>query len=232
MRERRDEIEPLLELGAGLREATANLSGEQLRRLGQQQHELVHALVQQARRIANAMARQVSDDTARGVEETLRAALADENAARELAAGRLTDVLTHVGFSSETTARTKQAGESRRAEASSEAKDGQEQQRAERLERARKDVAEAQQALDDARSDRDEAAGSLQDADRQAEQLEQRIARLREEVNAAERKQTEVERERRRLTGDHDRADRAAREAERRLRDARAREERLVAESG
>src|SRR2546423_15505531 len=51
VRRRRDEIAPLLELGAGLREATASLSGDQLRELTRQQGRLVHALVQQARAV-------------------------------------------------------------------------------------------------------------------------------------------------------------------------------------
>ena len=42
-REHRDELEPLLELGAGLRDATRNLAGDQLRALSRQQHELVRA---------------------------------------------------------------------------------------------------------------------------------------------------------------------------------------------
>jgi hypothetical protein len=48
-RERADEIRPLLELGVALREATATLSGQQLRELSRQQRQLVYALVQQAR---------------------------------------------------------------------------------------------------------------------------------------------------------------------------------------
>ena len=48
----RDEVSPLLELGAALREATATLSGPQLRQLSRQRNEVVQALVQQARRLA------------------------------------------------------------------------------------------------------------------------------------------------------------------------------------
>ena len=54
VRECAGEIRPLLELGADLREATATSSGEQLRELSRQQRQLVHALVQQAGRLANA----------------------------------------------------------------------------------------------------------------------------------------------------------------------------------
>ena len=50
-REHREELQPLLELGAALREATRTLSGDQLRDLSCQQHELVYALVQQGRQV-------------------------------------------------------------------------------------------------------------------------------------------------------------------------------------
>jgi hypothetical protein len=97
-RERVDEIRPLLELGAALREATATLSGQQLRELSRQQRQLVYALVQQARRLANAAGRKVSEDTARGLEDTLRAALVDPHAAEALVAGRLTEGMQNSGF--------------------------------------------------------------------------------------------------------------------------------------
>ena len=98
VREHRDQLEPLLELGAGLREATRTLAGEQLRALSRQQHELVYALVQHARQLARAAGRSVTEDTARGLEETLRAALADEDVADVLLAGHLTDALHTSGF--------------------------------------------------------------------------------------------------------------------------------------
>jgi hypothetical protein len=99
-REQRDSLEPLLELGAGLRDATRKLEGDQLRALSRQQHQLVHALVQQARQVARAAGRSVSEDAIRGLDETLRAALADEQAARLLLAGHLTDALHSSDFGS------------------------------------------------------------------------------------------------------------------------------------
>jgi hypothetical protein len=98
VRRRRGEITPLLELGAGLREATASLSGEQLRELTKQQGRLVHALVQQARQVAAELGESVTDDIADGVDQTLRAALADEALSDQLAQARLTDRLQPAGF--------------------------------------------------------------------------------------------------------------------------------------
>ena len=45
--------------------------------------------------MARAAGRSLSEDTVRGLEETLRAALADEEAASLLLAGRLTDGAAH-----------------------------------------------------------------------------------------------------------------------------------------
>lgn len=98
VRERADEIGPLLELGAALREATAALSGPDLRELSRQQHQVVHALVQQAKSLARQTGRKVSPDTERGLEDSLHAALADETAAEQLLAGRLTTSLQRIGF--------------------------------------------------------------------------------------------------------------------------------------
>jgi chromosome segregation ATPase len=59
---------------------------------------LVHALVEQAGAIARAHGRTFSDGTARGLEETLRAALADEEVGRVLLDGRLTVAVRPGGF--------------------------------------------------------------------------------------------------------------------------------------
>ncbi len=104
VRERADEVGPLLELGAALREATASLSGPDLRELSRQQHQVVYALVQQAKSLARAAGRKVSPDTERGLEDSLHAALADEDAAELLLAGRLTSSLQRIGFPGESTA--------------------------------------------------------------------------------------------------------------------------------
>ncbi|HEU5110811.1 MAG TPA: hypothetical protein VFT95_19905, partial [Micromonosporaceae bacterium] len=98
VRDHADELQPLLDLGDALREATAVLQGDELRSLSQQQHQLVAALVRQARRDAAAAGHRVGEDAARGLEETLRAALADADLSEQLAAGRLTGGLQHAGF--------------------------------------------------------------------------------------------------------------------------------------
>jgi hypothetical protein len=97
-RQHAEHVQPLLELGEALREATATLSGPQLRELSRQRAQLVHALVEEARGVAATAGQRVSEETLRGVEATLHAALADPDAARQLVEGRLSDGLTVSGF--------------------------------------------------------------------------------------------------------------------------------------
>ncbi len=54
VRSHRAELEPLLELGGALRDATEKLDGDQLRELSRQQQKVMYALVQQARALARA----------------------------------------------------------------------------------------------------------------------------------------------------------------------------------
>jgi hypothetical protein len=91
-----EEIGPLLELGEAMRQATAMLDADQLRQLSRQQRQLVQALVRKARDLAAGQV--LSDSAARGLADTLHAALADEQAARQLSQGRLTSGLAHSGF--------------------------------------------------------------------------------------------------------------------------------------
>ncbi|MDQ1619608.1 MAG: hypothetical protein QOE19_2177 [Actinomycetota bacterium] len=97
-RKRPEQVGPFLALGESLREATSALSGPDLRELARQRQQLVHALVQEARRLPTDGGPRVSEEVARGLEETLHAALADPAGAELLAAGRLSSGLQHSGF--------------------------------------------------------------------------------------------------------------------------------------
>ena len=92
------EIRPLLDLGESLRQATAALDAPRLGQLSRQQRQVVSALMGRARELAAEAGQAVSDGTARGLEETLHAALADEHAAQELAQGQLAAGLSRTGF--------------------------------------------------------------------------------------------------------------------------------------
>lgn len=98
VRRHADEIGPLLDLGADLREATATLSREKLQELMRLQHQVIAGLIKQARTIARDADQRVSEHAMRGLEDTLRAALADESLGKQLLEGRLTGALEPVGF--------------------------------------------------------------------------------------------------------------------------------------
>ncbi|RAG86483.1 hypothetical protein DN069_06650 [Streptacidiphilus pinicola] len=89
-----DQVEQLRELGPGLRNAQERLQGLRLRELSARRSALVQAVAAQARREAAQAGQPVTDQAADELDQTLRAVLADETAAEEFAAGRLTHALT------------------------------------------------------------------------------------------------------------------------------------------
>jgi hypothetical protein len=92
--QRSEVVEPLLRLGEALRAAQDALDGEQLRELTRQQRQLVTALGREAMRLAAGAGHPIGEAVQREVEQTLRAVLADPDAAREWSTGRLTQPLT------------------------------------------------------------------------------------------------------------------------------------------
>ena len=219
VRERRDELQALSALGASLRQATDRLAGDELRQLSRQQHELVYALVQQARQLARDAGRTVSDDTARSVEETLHAALADEYAAEQLLAGRLTEPLHRSGFGdwaapgsappfTGITART--AGPTA-APAPTPLLDH-------HVDLAKAARETAKRALRDAATAEGEARTRADQADRAAEAAQNEVLRLRQRLDAAVADADEAQRHRQGRAAALAQAEQALSDAERRYR--------------
>ena len=227
-RERADEIRPLLELGAALREATATLSGEQLRELSRQQRQLVYALVQQARRLANAAGRKVSEDTARGLEDTLRAAVVDPHAAEALAAGRLTEGMRNSGFGSLAGGDERPARSAKEPTAVAAPSPTARQRTLEQRKRAEHDVEQAKSAADQAITARQETHAQLEVADQTVTVTGGRVERVRRDLEEALQAKSRAEKDRARAQAAFDRADRSAREAQQRLADATKRLDRLA----
>jgi hypothetical protein len=221
VRERRDELSPLAQLGAGLREATEKLAGDELRQLSRQQHELVYALVQEARQLARAAGHSVSEDTARRLEDTLQAAVADQHAAEQLLAGRLTEGLHHTGFGGTS---SPDAGATAR-EASKPAKRQQPRDDEYTL-RAEHDLAEAERAVTDATKTRDDAQAQAADADQIAEAAEDEVERLCQLLNEASAAASEADRRRREQVTAVRQAEHAVTEAERRRAEVQRRRDR------
>jgi hypothetical protein len=178
VRQHPDEISALRELGAGLREATASLEGQQLRELSKQQNQVVAALVAQARTLARAAGQPMSEATERGVDATLRAALADEQIADQLAAGQLTTALEHVGF-----AGTLAEGAVPKPAAGPSKPDDLAERR-----RRREEIERARATLSDARSAERSAAATLRDAEaavREAEAALKEAGKRRDRARSA-----------------------------------------------
>lgn len=221
VRERRDELLPLAELGAGLREATEKLAGDELRELSRQQHELVYALVQEARQLARATGHSVSEDTARRLEDTLQAAVADEHAAEQLLAARLTESLHYTGFGDMSapyagaTIRETSKPTVRRQPRGNES-----------MRRAEHDLAEAERAVTEARKARADAQAQADDADQVAQAAEDEVERLRQLLHEASTAASEADRRRSQQITAMRQADHAVSEAERRHADAQQRRDR------
>ncbi len=189
-----DEVGPLLDLGAALREATATLQGEQLRTLTRQRHRVVQALIARARAIGAEAGHRVTDDTARGLEETLIAALGDPDAARRLAAGRLSAGLTPSGFGgpdgSAPPSASGTASPVAQAPAAAPAS-GADERRRRRAEQAWED---ARNALIEAREERSRADRTVERTAAAVEEAKSAAERLEHELHRAERAAQEADR--------------------------------------
>jgi hypothetical protein len=240
------ELAPLLELGDALRRATAALDAAQLRQLSRQQQQVVSALMGRVRELAAAAGQAVSDSTARGVEDTLHAALADESAARELTGGQLAAGLSRTGFPGIDSAagpapagpraaagqRRQPAGPARPGQRGAKAEPGRPAQaaaeaRRQQLERARRAEADAQGYAGEAGRDQDRARSALTAAQHAVRSAEETISRLQDELDTALDARNNAGRAERQAAKEADRADRTARQAGRRLAEATARRQEL-----
>jgi hypothetical protein len=98
VRHQHDELQQLLDVGAALREATTAVDADQLKELNRQAHRVVSAVSRQARALAAELDHPVSEAIEWQVDQTLRAALADSEAADAVASGQLVKALEPNGF--------------------------------------------------------------------------------------------------------------------------------------
>ncbi|WP_028812685.1 hypothetical protein [Streptomyces flavidovirens] len=233
VRRQPEQVQPLISLGEGMRRAHRDLDGEQLRELGRRQHDLVGALARQAKQLAADAGHPVSEDVQREVESTLHAVLADPDAAREWASGRLTKPLSPpVGFTAATTptavppnssrpARSNgprlatSAAEAKKKEREEEKERARKEQRAARIARAEKDATTAEQQARDAEEELARAETRLREAENEVTALAEQLKEAKERQKA-DRGAVATARDRAREAGA------AAREARRRAEDAAA----------
>lgn len=221
VRQHPGDIQNLLDLGAGMRDATANLSGD-LRELSRQQHRVIRALVQQAERLAKAAGRPVSATTARSLEETFYAALADPVAADAVAAGRLAVGLRPAGFvgmgevGSPGGASTTKPRPAKKPAPTAERRGG------ESRKRATAKVTEAKAVAGQATKAREEEFARLQQAEQRVADAGDRVDQLRSDLREAVETQSRATKDRRGALAAFDRADRADQRAQQQLTDAEA----------
>ena len=210
VRQHPGDIDKLLKLGTEMRDATASLSGD-LRELSRQQHRMVRALVQQAERLAKAAGRPVSATTARSLEATFYAALADPGAADAVAAGRLAVELRPTGFAGLADAGNlaRPSASKPRPKAGKPARSG-ERRSGEPHKRATAKVAEAKSVAGKATKTREAEQARLQQAEQRMADAGDRVEQLRRELREAVEVQSRATKDRRVALAAFDRADRTA----------------------
>ncbi|WP_217206953.1 hypothetical protein [Streptomyces sp. AC550_RSS872] len=236
LRSQPEESRRFLELGRALRDAYRTLDADGIKELSEQRRSVVSALSRQAAELARAGGHRLSDAAQQDVESTLRAVLADEDAADQWATGRLESALTPPSGFPSPAGTTTAAGTSRKApqrtaaapasasapaaRAKDDLADRRRRKRQEELARARKAAKEAERRLRDRRAEQADADAGLR-------QARDRYDRARQEATAAERQLQQAREE-------LERADREQQEAQDRLQvnaDALARAEQAAGEA-
>ncbi|MGA8679033.1 MAG: hypothetical protein WB592_01035 [Acidimicrobiales bacterium] len=232
VRERRQKVVSLIELGAALRQAQASLAGGELRRLSQQRRQVVSDLAKAARQLAIDLGQQVSAATDAELETTLEVALADPSAGDTLLSGRLTAALKpsvlgsldvtregappgRVGGDTTSDTRRRHRGGALGGEPQDSPPSRRHLEAAERTEREAADAASAAKAEVDEHARREGAALNEQ------QRLRQAVHEAAVQLEALRALEAEAAREMREARRDRAAAERAAKAAEQRLTKAR-----------
>ncbi|MFF7379468.1 hypothetical protein ACIP4Q_35860 [Streptomyces massasporeus] len=222
------EVEPLLRLGEGLRQAHQDLDGAQLRELSRRQHALIRALSLQARQLAKEAGHPIGESVQREVENTLHAVLADPEAARAWAGGRLAKPLSAaVGFPAAEGARPQRPAPPPAPAPSRPDKKASEQQRR-KLARAREDAETAERELRELQDEATAAGQEVTEAKQRVNGLQRRVEELTGELEQARGEHQQARFAERAARERARTADRRAREAGRKAATAAARLEQLA----
>ncbi|MFE7766335.1 hypothetical protein [Streptomyces sp. NPDC057438] len=233
LRSEPEESRRFLELGRALREAYQGMDSAGIKELSEQRRSIVAAMSQQAAGLAAEAGHRLSEPVRREVEATLRAVLADQEAAERWATGRLESALTPPTDFPGRTAATAPAAASREparstaatASPRSRAKDEvaeRRRQKQERLGRAREAARAADRQVRDLRAARKDAEAVLERArerhdraESDVSDAERRLGQAREERERADHERQQAEKECTAAAEAVSRAERAAREAAR-----------------
>ncbi|MGJ5830933.1 hypothetical protein [Streptomyces ossamyceticus] len=226
LRSRPEESRQFLELGESLREAYRTLDPGGLKELSDQRRRVVAALSREAAGLARTAGQPLSGSVMQEVESTLRAVLADADAARRWSGGRLETALAPPStFSSDTEPAADAPTTAKRPARATEKRPARATEKRPAPEKGKRSAsAESPAAPTRVRGGKDELAERRRERqlrlererERQAER-EQRLARAREAAEVAERRlgdrRAEVEDADASLKRTRDHRDRARRQA-------------------
>jgi hypothetical protein len=227
MRHQGDQMTQVLELGASLRRAQEDLDGEALRELTRQRRQLTTAVTRQGRDLAQELGQRLTEAVADQVQGTLHAAMVDEDAAAAVRSGLLVAALTATGVGAADvvdsvaipaaiglTARPRPMPTRQRADLSvvpDLEKTPDEVAAAKEAERK-----QAQDAVEKARDDADDARRRVRKAAKRVEKVQARTLQAAEELEEARRRVIELEHELETLDDDAVEADERKERAEKR----------------
>ncbi|MFB7657616.1 MULTISPECIES: hypothetical protein [unclassified Streptomyces] len=180
-----EESRRFLELGQSLREAHRTLDAAGLRELSAQRRRIVAALSRQAAQLADEAGHRLSQGAQREVESTLRAVLADQDAADRWSGGRLEVSLTPPSeFPSDTALAAPATPEA--SPRKEPARTGARDELAERRRKRQEDLARAEQEAERAAEQLRDAQARQADAEALLRRTDEEHDRAREAVSAAD----------------------------------------------
>ena len=203
LRSQPEESRQFLELGEALREAYRTLDADGLKDLSAQRRRVVSALSRQTAQLALEAGHRLSESVQQDLEATLRAVLADPDAAEQWAGGRLINALTPpsdfrpgtVPSAAKAATRGRPAPAQR---ARAEEDELAERRRAhqERLARAQEAAEAAEQRLREERAGQTDAEAELQRARERTEQARRRMSAAEEQLRQARQEYLQSETDR------------------------------------
>jgi hypothetical protein len=219
MRHQGEQMAQVLDLGASLRQAQADLDGDALRELTRQRRQLTTAVTHQGRTLAGELGQKVTEAVADQVQSTLHAAMVDEHAASAVRSGMLVAALAATGVdeadvvdavavpsaigmtarprAKPSAARTPRADRPDRAGLSvvPEPEPAPDEERLAREAEHRAAQEAAQRALDQAVAAADEAQRRLRKAQKRVKKVQARTLQAADELDQARRRVAELEHE-------------------------------------
>lgn len=222
-RHRRDELVELVQLGATMREAQADLDRASIAELTKQRRQVVAAMARNGADLAAELGQKVTQPVVDEVAQTLQAALSDEVAAGAVLSGRLLRSLETVGTDVDVTDAVAAPGDLAIPKAPPKAKSNVVDLASHReLAEARKAAEEAERSTEEAEGVVDDIDSAIADVVSRRDELADELGRLEEKVADLESHIRTLDRERRSLDRDREKADRSLEQERRAL--ARARD--------